>query len=96
MGSKDSSVLTLKLVVHYDSRTGKRKTCFIVNILKRKDSEEQKLGEPKKRHFSAEVPPEAFWGESTLYNKIGDIANRFHHRTSGKGAKGCLSIQTRS
>ena len=38
----------------------------------------KRLGEPKKRHFSAEVPPKQFWGESTLYNKIGDIANRFH------------------
>ena len=65
-------------LVHYDSKTGKRKICYVANIVKRKEMEEQKLGEPEKQHLSAEVPPEGTWGESTLYHKIGDIANRFH------------------
>ena len=55
--------------VHYDSKTGKTKTCYVVNILKQRNSPSTK------KQSSLETFPEGS-GESDLYHKLGDMSKR--------------------
>jgi len=59
-------------VVHYEHSTRRRRTCYIKRL----------IDERGRVHVSADVsvedPPKEFWGESGLYHKLGNMANRFY------------------
>jgi hypothetical protein len=58
-------------VVHYDSKTGKRRTCYYQDELKRKLA-----GIPEAKAKDIEVKVKEYQGESPLYHKLGSIAGR--------------------